>query len=206
MKIKTLSSVFSTLGMIAIQATANAGSSAFIPQTSALSVQGGHYDLGVLFTADENLTVDALGIYNTPGFTGGETVTMYDSGGNVLASAFVTDAGALVDGYFWAPIAPIALSAGEQYTVSAFYATNPDSYLYGPPLPAFDPRITFDGTRYDAGSLKWPTLVDPGLPFYYGPNFSIVDSAVPDAGASSTLMALAVLGLFALQSKRLASA
>ena len=201
MKTKILSSIFSTLGMAAIQVTAYAGTSAFIPQTSALSVQGGHYDLGVLFTANENLTVDALGIYDTPGFTGGETVTMYDSGGNVLSSAFVTDAGALVDGYFWQAIAPLALIAGQQYTVSAFYATNPDSYLYGSPLPAFDPGITFNGTRYEVGSLQWPTLVDGGQPFYYGPNFSIVASTVPDAGRSSILMGLAVLGLFALRSK-----
>src|SRR5262249_44331438 len=84
---------------------------------------------------------------------------------------------------------------GQTYTADTWYASNPDSYIFPPGNPpTFSSWITYNGTTFTGGSsLTFPTSLDSGQPFYYGPNFSIV-SPVPEpstGAASAAVVALA---------------
>jgi hypothetical protein len=81
-------------------------------------------NLGVLFTANANFSVVALGIYYDPPLLSPETVGLYDQSGNLLASTTIQLSDTAIAGYLFASIAPVALTAGNQYTVAAFVGGN----------------------------------------------------------------------------------
>jgi len=63
---------------------------AFQPSSTPITVYQGPVNLGTVFTPVENLTVDSLGFYQSPGLTEGEEVGIFDSSGNIVANTFVS--------------------------------------------------------------------------------------------------------------------
>src|SRR5580658_1102532 len=91
----------------------------FVPSSIPPITPSGPVNLGMVFTPTVDISVNALGFYDTPGTTS-ETVTIYNSSQAIVAQTLVSDSGPVTDGYFWQSITPVALVAGDQYTVSAF--------------------------------------------------------------------------------------
>src|SRR5579864_168105 len=144
-------------------------------------------NLGLVFTANSTFPVDALGIYYQSFLTAPEQVGLYDSSGNLLASATVTLSDPLVSGYLFHSITPVSLTAGHTYTVDAFVGNNP--WAYGPvPITS---NVTYKYNDYVYGSsLAFPTLTGGTGAAYYGPNFEIAANTdpVPEPGSSGLLV------------------
>jgi len=176
-------------------ANASANYLAFMPPTPFSPATGPANDpvnLGLFFTITSSLTVDALGFYDIPDLTVGETVTLYTSTGTALTSVFVPLTATLEDGYFMESITPYVLTPGE-YAVSAFIGNNP--WEYGNP-PATGAGITYVGPNYDySSSVAFPSGgVGSPAGAYYGPTFDVSTSqGVPEPGAS--IMVAAGIGL-----------
>ena len=156
-------------------------------------------NLGHVFTAKTNFSIDALGFYFGSGVTGPETVGLYNSSGTLLASAIVSLSDTVTDGYLFHRITPLAITAGQQYTVVAFTGNN--DWSYGPTAPnqATD-FVTYGHSDYqyggNGGCLGTPggpgCIAASGLSFttqtliigttvgaYYGPNFEIAGGQTP---------------------------
>src|SRR5271157_4596203 len=149
---------------------------------------------GLVFTANTNFSVDALGFFFQSDLTGPEIVGLYDSSGNLLTSATVLLSDPMVSGYLFHSIVPVALTAGSQYTVVAFIGNNDISYGSTAPNQAAGVTYNYHDYQYggDGGCLGPPggpgCLPASGLAFttqtlgaaggpggaYYGPNFEIV--------------------------------
>jgi hypothetical protein len=131
-------------------------------------------NLGLVFTPVANITVNALGFYDTLGATGGETVAIYNSSGAAITSVNVSLSD-LVDSYYWANIAPITLFSGQQYTVDAFVGNNTWSWSAIPQVPVVSSSITYvEPTYLYGGAPGFPIYNYPPLSAYYGPNLSVV--------------------------------
>lgn len=133
------------------------------------------------------ITVDALGSYDarSNGLGGSYEVGLWDSVGNLLASATVNNSSTLVSGFRWTSISPLTLNAGNYVVGSAGdWFSNGDDYLQDPIVFATLPGIAWDKSRYNLGSaLTFPTTTDGSLGFWGG-NVSVgtgvgVDVDVP---------------------------
>jgi hypothetical protein len=204
--------IFLSLFVFGVLAGTNAaaGTVAFTPP-GAVTPAGEPNDpvnLGNVFTANANFSVAALGFYNQPDLTGPETVALYNSSGSLLASATVLLSDPMVDGYLFAAITPVALTAGDQYTVDAFVGNNDWSYGSTAPIQASDITYNYHDYVYTS-SLEFPTdtASAAGGPAgtYYGPNFEIESvSRVPEPGSLGLLVA-AVLLTYCLHYRRLSA-
>ena len=151
-------------------------------------------NLGLFFTTSSTLTVDALGFYDIPNLTVGETVTLYTPTGTALTSVFVPLTASLDDGYFMQSITPYILGPGS-YAVVAFTGNNPWEYANA---PVSGTGIAYTGPNYGyASAPAFPTGgVGSVAGTYYGPTFDVSTSqgsAAPEPGA--WIMIAAGLGL-----------
>jgi Domain of unknown function (DUF4082) len=168
---------------------------AFTPSGSPTSYGGPNFpvNLGLVFTAKTNFSVDALGFYYGSGVTGSAIVGLYNSSGTLLTSATVLLSDPIVDGYLFHSITPVALTAGQQYTVVEFTGNN--EWPFGTTAPNYASSfVTYGYSDYqyggNGGCLGTPggsgCLPASGLSFttqtliiggtvgaYYGPNFEI---------------------------------
>ena len=165
-----------------------------------------------MFTANNNFSVDALGFYLDPkdsNITGPEQVGLYDSLGNLLASATVSTSGPVVDGYVFQSITPLGLTAGNTYTIDAFTGNN--DWEYSSTAQNASSDVTFGLHDYDyTNTLAFPTatgLLAAGGPAgtYYGPNFEIGGGTPEPAEWLIMSMGIAAIGV-ALRLRRRSAA
>jgi len=156
---------------------------------------GDPVNLGMVFTANSTFSVDALGIFDQTFLTSSEQVGLYDSSGNLLASATVALSDPLVNGYLFQSITPVSLTAGQTYTLDAFIGNNP--WAYGA-APITSSNVTFKNTDYLYGSgLAFPTSTVGSPTAYYGPNFEIGTGntdPVPEPSSFGPLVTVALAG------------
>ncbi len=147
-----------------------------------MNTTNGSYCLGYAFQATTNTTVTQLGFYDDfqNGLFQGHDVGLYNSGGSLIASTTVINSDPLVGFFRYHSIAPVSLTAGQTYVVSA--VTGAEEYTYNPIGFSVDPRINYLGDRWvQSGSLQFPTN-STGLTGYFGANIRFGDG-VPTAGA-----------------------
>lgn len=121
--------------------------------------------VGFKFTANKNLTVNALGFYDDKqdGLSSSHDVGIYDLSGTLLASTSIasgTSAG--LDGKFrYSSISSFNLSAGQSYIIAGL-ATGDDGYTYGTV-----------GTTIQGLAIDPVIAIDPlASVFLYAPNLS----------------------------------
>ncbi len=119
------------------------------------------YNMGYKFTPNVNGDVTQLGLRAD---SGTRTVRLYDSLGNVLASASVTANGA--SNWVYASISPVFLKSGSVYYVAQESGTNHYCYLsYTTPVTQGD--ITINSSWYSASSGGPPGTTDTGYMWGY---------------------------------------
>ena len=143
------------------------GNIAFTPPGGLSPGSGAPVNLGMVFTTNSTVIVNALGLYNMDGVDDA-TLAIYDSSGDLLTSTAVTLADSLVDGFFYKSISPITLLAGSQFTVTEFSANGLWSFGEEPTTTA---EITYNYHDYVyASELAFPTISgDAAGNAYYGP-------------------------------------
>ena len=146
------------------------------------------WSLGFEFTTNSAFDVNSLGFYDDAknGLSQSHAVGIYNTSGTLLASTTVLPSDAL-NGYFrYHDISTLHLNAGQNYIISA--ETGSENYTYDPTGFGTDSRINFVASRYTVSSnLVFPTSSD-GTKGYFGPNFTIGASAVPEPGAVALVM------------------
>lgn len=152
-------------------ATVNAAS---IP---AFSVSGGSLDfmqfqftIGDKFFVNQPITVTNLGAYSISGLAQAYEVGLWDSSGNLLASASVPPT-TLSNQFIYVPITPVFLPAGDFHIGELVNSTA--TWLAGP-LVSSAPEINFEFGLYD--DTNSPVLTDPlaptvGFSGSFGPGF-----------------------------------
>jgi hypothetical protein len=158
---------------------------------------GDPVNLGIEFTVDSTISVDALGFYylppisGSPGTPSSELVGLYNSNGNLIVDINVAPTNPVVDGYVFQGLSvPVSLIAGA-YTVVANTGDNDWGYI-SPNAPSSvnsAPQIAFGHSDYlYTGSLAYPS--SEFVLTYFGPNFEIgTGSAVtPEPGSYAALI------------------
>ena len=154
---------------------------------------------GFKFTVNNNMTIDALGIYDAgyDGLIQPGNVGLWLADGTLLVNA-VVPGGAVgePDGQFrFTSVTPTQLNTGVEYVIGAFSdgetfssISNDPSYTTFGGVGSIDPRVNLLEDRYSGtanNSFVFPTLTDfPGIPAYgwIGPNFRVAVVPLPAAG------------------------
>jgi hypothetical protein len=145
------------------------------------------------FTPNVNISVTALG-YAAPGGTAGNEVGIYLVSSDTLLTSTTVNTGLGVNGFNYASITPITLTAGTEYAVSGYFNdTTAVGYTADSGVGAA-PEITFNGYGYDesAPGLVMGTTAYSGASIF-GPNFQYdVVTPVPEPATilSGVLMLL----------------
>jgi hypothetical protein len=159
---------------------------------------GTGYTLGWEFTANANLSVNALGIYDL-GISADDEVGIWTTSGTLLASATVTpstpESG---DSFAWVATSPVTLSDGQTYLIGADYpAPVTDPFIYEASSVTTAPDITYI-TSANSGDVGFAPPIASGAynDAYFGPNFQYtIVSPVPEP---STLAQLGLGGIMML--------
>jgi hypothetical protein len=140
--------------------------------------------------------VTYLGIYagNNPTYSGPETVSLWDSSGNLLTSAVVSNTDPLVNGYYWAPVVTqVPLALGATYTVADQVSVN--GWGYGLDSTPNWAAFQYNDYYYTSDSVAFPssaTGVRGSGPEYYGANVWVgAFTSVPEGGAGLMFLLLA---------------
>ena len=193
----TISSLL-ILSLLFIALPAFGGAIAFSPPGGLATNGPPSVNLGMVFTANTSITVTALGFFDLSGLFAGETVGIFNTSGQLLASTNVQLSDPLVGGYFFRNITPLNLTAGNTYVVVALTGNNPWSYSSANPIVNI-PSITYLNSAYIySTNLQFPIYNYPAS--YYGPNF-----LVPEHISSFTLLgsSIGVLLLVLLRKRTL---
>lgn len=179
---------------------------------------GGNF--GMDFTPTQNVSVTELGLYSGnfgagaggSGFSGDDFATLFDSNGVVLAQlefGGATGNGSLVSGtsnYVKPLSTPVPLTAGQTYTIAAFYTNGTDQLANAgggaaAPSETGSPYISYTGSgRFGGGTASsYPGTTDGGpANRYNGPTFGFT---VPEPGTLG-LIGLSMVGFLARRRNR----
>jgi hypothetical protein len=174
----------------------------------------GAWSLGWSFTANTGLSVTALGYYNAT-LTGGAVglgagcncgdVGIFNSTGNLLASAQVTSSDPVIGFFNYQAITPVDLAAGQTYYILA--ETGSSDYTWGVNGLTVIPNITFDSDAY----ISSPTLAfgttSQGIGVaqgggYFGPNFQASTTSAPEPSSLLLFGTVSVATFGALRLRR----
>ena len=145
---------------------------------------------GFFFTPAVTISVTELG-YVDCGFSVGHDVGLYDvSTSTLLASTTVTGSSTPDSGFYYNLIAPVTLTAGDEYAVVGTQVEADSNWTADSLSVATD--IIFDGYEYD----KNTTLDLPNIPYdtpYFGPNFQFEVVSVPEPMTTALMIKGALL-------------
>jgi hypothetical protein len=201
-KIGTIVAAMVIVFGLSFSAQATLGVNFTSPSPTETFTSGNSYCLGWEFTVGSNpLYLTSLGYFvlgPTAPLVDTHPVGLFDSSGNLIVAATVTNADPLNSWWRWTDVtaSSVVLGAGQTYIVAS--PTLRDSYTFEPPGFSVDPNIAFNQERWEFSTLLvFPTNTEPGVTFgYFGPNIDYRTS-VPEPSMllflGSSLLSLAGL-------------
>jgi hypothetical protein len=149
----------------------------------------GNVTYGFQFTVNTLFEITALGIFD-PGPAGlaeSHTVALWNSSGTLLRSVTIPAGygGYLVDQFFYEPLAPYYLNAGQTYIIGAYYQDAGEDLVQNVTGLQVNPDISINNYRFAHPGFADPPLVitqdgNPGFQNLFGPNFLVNDVLVPE--------------------------
>ncbi len=136
----------------------------------------GSFTLGFEFSPTEDITVTALGDFFPSGSTLTQGVSLWTAGGTLLATTQVTGQGVSQgQGFDFSAIAPVVLTAGQDYVVGGTTQTDPYYCCNNPGAGNLGPFITYithaevgaAGNTPSFPSGQYPSFSDFGGNFQY---------------------------------------
>jgi hypothetical protein len=151
-------------------------------------VNTGIWTLGYSFQVKVPITVTALAVLDayTDGLNVSHDVGIWNDSGTLLASTNVAagTVAPILNGFRYATISGLALSAGDIYYVGSVNGIDNDAWVQDPGVLADAAEITYLSRRFEfsSGSLVFPDLAGTGSTGYFGGNFLFMPTAVPEPG------------------------
>ena len=185
-KIRTIA--VATLALAALAMSANAAPVIEFSTSTVNAIVGGDGSVGWSFQTNQAITVTALNVFDP---TGTGNVRLYDILGTVLASATLTTGNPLTGSptpFYSASITPVSLAANTNYFIAqdTISGTTLLNYLTG--TLTVDPAITYLGAVSAQGLGLNPVndyFAQGFSPAWFGPNFEIARTGVPEPVALS---------------------
>ncbi|OYD92709.1 hypothetical protein CDG77_14235 [Nostoc sp. 'Peltigera membranacea cyanobiont' 213] len=176
--------------------------------TNFTSVNNTNQTIGWSFTANDNLSVTALGFYDqTPGnpLSQSHLVGLWTSDGNLLASTTVQTTSPLTGSFRYEDITSVNLLAGISYVIGAAI-TSPFTDIYNiPGVVNTAPEITLTGSARNGTSqgFSFPSTLTAGNG-RIGPNFKfdVVTQAVPEPTSLIGILGLGAFGITSLRKRK----
>lgn len=169
------------------------------------SLINGPFTLGWSFTVNQNITLDALGVYDSDqdGLGQSHDVGVFDAGGTLLAATTVASgtSGTLIDKYRFQSIAGLTLTTGNTYSIGAVWLDGTDGMLFDNGGISFSPDVNYVDSNFAAGSTLQNPAFNGGGGGYYGPNFTYTTAAVPEP-SSIAMLGIGAIGLFARRKRQ----
>lgn len=133
------------------------------------AVEGNKFEVN----GDKDIVVTKLGYEAARGTQSGGITAIFDENGTILASAEISSADELKNGYYYKEITPITLSHGSQYYIGSLHGTGAaGAYLWQTQAAATPAFVVDLGTCAKFSSTieggSWST---PGSPRHYVGNF-----------------------------------
>ena len=123
------------------------GGSLITPSFAA--VEGNQFQI----TGSSIVVVTDLGYESQQSSQIPEPTAIFDASGNVLASATISSADLLSDGYYWKPISPITLTAGSTYYIGSLHGSGTASqYTWNTHTATVPNYLTDLGTYFKVAS------------------------------------------------------
>jgi hypothetical protein len=199
--------IFSTTLMLLVAEQAMAVPIALYTAGGGTDRTGQNFSLGSTFTVgSKNAIVSALGVYDATGtaLAFSTPVEIWDSSGTPVASATVNSGTTDTNHFSYASISPVTLTAGQTYTIAAFYSTSNTAHLLDHDgSPGTSTNFNSYGARYSntTGSLNWTTVTTTGTA-YIGPNllFTVPEPATLSLVSGGLLL---LVGGLSLKQRRL---
>ena len=184
----------------------------FTSTTSFPSFNSTNQTIGWSFTANNDISVTDLGVYDTtPATRLGQShqVGIFSITGTLLGSTTVQTNSPLTGSFRYASVTPFTLTAGQTYLLGeAITSPFSDVYFTGSGTTTTDPAITFGQAAVSGSSSGFaaPTTLNSAAG-RFGPNFKFTSAApaVPEPGSIALLTGMTLTGAAFLRRRKQAS-